>query len=340
MIQQAIKKAVDGINLSPDEARAAMEEIMSGEATPIQIAGYLTALRMKGETVDEITASAKVMREKAARVEGGTDAMDIVGTGGDCAFTFNISTVSAFVAAAAGVKIAKHGNRSVSSKCGAADLLETLGVRLDLSPQQTGKVLSDTGICFMFAQVHHSSMKYVAVPRRELGIRTIFNILGPLANPAGAEYQILGVFNEQLAQQLAQVLLNLGVKRAMIVCGSAGDTHIDELSLCGDTLVCELFEGKLHRYILRNTDFGLPSYKLEDIAGGDSAENAEITRRILAGESGAKRDMVLMNAAAALYITDKAKSLRECVEIAAQMIDSGKAAAKLEEFVRATHNFD
>ncbi len=336
MIQQAIKKAVDGVNLTAQEARAAMEEIMSGEATPVQIAGYLTSLRIKGETVDEITASAQVMREKAVRVENGTDAMDIVGTGGDCSFTFNVSTVSAFVAAAAGVKIAKHGNRSVSSKCGAADLLDALGVKLDLSPEQTGKVLNETGICFMFAQVHHKSMKYAAVPRSELGIRTIFNILGPLANPAGAELQLLGVFDEKLVETLTQVLLNLGVKRAMTVCGTAGKSRIDELSLCGENFVCELLEGKIHKYILRHSDFGLPACILEDITGGDAIANAEITRKILAGEKGPKRDTVLMNAAAALYLAEKGKSLRECVELAAFTIDSGKAAAKLEEFVQAT----
>jgi anthranilate phosphoribosyltransferase len=339
MIQQAIAKAVEGIDLSAEEARGAMNEIMSGTATPVQIAGYLTALRIKGETVDEITESARVMREKALRVEGGEDAMDIVGTGGDCAFTFNISTVSAIVAAAAGVKIAKHGNRSVSSKCGAADLLDALGVKLDLTPEQTGKVLEQTGICFMFAPVHHQSMKYAAVPRRELGIRTIFNILGPLANPACAGLQILGVYDKKLAEPLTRVLANLGVHRAFVICGETDGSSIDELSLCGETTVCELFEGKVHKYTLNNTDFGLPTCKLSDIKGGDAAENAKIARNILAGEKGPMRDTVLMNAATAIYVAGKSKSLRECVDIAAKTIDSGSAEKKLDEFVKATQSF-
>jgi anthranilate phosphoribosyltransferase len=339
MIQQAIAKAVDGVDLSTQEARGAMDEIMSGTATPIQIAGYLTALRIKGETVDEITESARVMREKALSVDGGRDALDIVGTGGGCAFTFNISTVSSIVAAAAGVKIAKHGNRSVSSKCGAADLLEALGVKLDITPEQAGKVLKDTGICFMFAQVYHKSMKYAAVPRRELGIRTIFNILGPLANPALAQLQILGVYNKELAEPLANVLSNLGVKRAMVVCGGTDGNSIDELSLCGETYVCELCDGKIDKYTLYRGDFGLPACKLSDITGGDSGTNARITRSIFAGEKGAMRDTVLVNAAAAIYIAGKAKTLREGVDIAARMIDSGKAAQKLEEFVKATNSF-
>lgn len=339
MIKQAIAKAVEGTELVPEEARGAMDEIMSGTATQSQIAGYLTAMRIKGETVGEITESARVMREKALRVDGGEDAMDIVGTGGDCAFTFNISTVSAIVAAAAGVKTAKHGNRSVSSKCGAADLLEALGVRLDLSPEQTGRVLKETGICFMFAQVHHKSMKYAAAPRRELGIRTIFNILGPLANPARAGFQILGVYDKSLVEPLAHVLSNLGVRRAMAVCGGTQGNSIDELSLCGDTYICELNEGKFKDYTINHNDFGLPACSLKDIAGGDADENARIARGILAGEKGAKRDMVLVNAAAALYIAGKAKDLRDGVDIAEKTIDSGSAAKKLDEFVRATNSF-
>lgn len=339
MIKQAIAKAVDGIDLTAEEARGAMDEIMSGTATPVQIAGYLTALRIKGETVGEITESARVMREKALFVEEGKDALDIVGTGGDCSFTFNISTVSGIVAAAAGVKIAKHGNRSVSSKCGAADLLEELGVKLDITPEQAGKVLKDTGICFMFAQVYHKSMKYAAVPRRELGIRTIFNILGPLANPARAGLQILGVYDKALVEPLASVLSNLGVSRAMVVCGGTDGSSIDELSLCGETYVCELIDGRINKYTLSNSDFGLPACKLSDITGGDAATNAQITKSILAGEKGAMRDTVLMNAAAAIYIAGKAKTLHEGVEIAAQMIDIGKAAKKLDEFVKATNSF-
>ncbi|HEX2939218.1 MAG TPA: anthranilate phosphoribosyltransferase [Ruminiclostridium sp.] len=339
MIQQAIAKLVEGTDLTVEEASGAMNEIMSGTATPVQISGYLTALRFKGETVDEITASAKVMREKALAVPGGENAMDIVGTGGDCAFTFNVSTVSSIVAAAAGVKIAKHGNRSVSSKCGAADVLDALGVKLDLTPEQTGEVLKKTGICFMFAQVHHKSMKYAAIPRKELGIRTVFNILGPLSNPAGAGLQILGVYDEKLAEPLARVLSNLGVKRAMVVCGGTDGKSIDEISLCGDTSVCEVNEGRLSKYILNNDSFGLPSCTLSDIAGGDAQENAQIARNILAGEKGPKRNIVLANAAAALYVAGKAKTLKECVKIAAETIDSGSAAKKLDEFVKATNAF-
>ena len=345
MIKEAIAKAVDGFDLTAQEAASAMDEIMTGTATPIQIAGYLTALRIKGETVDEITGSARVMREKARYVDGGADALDIVGTGGDCAFTFNISTTSAFVCAAAGVKIAKHGNRSVSSKCGAADILEALGAKLDLTPEQTGKVLEKTGICFMFAPVHHQSMKYAALPRRELGIRTVFNILGPLSNPAGAGYQLLGVYDKALAEPLARVLSNLGVKSAMVVCGQTGrcggsdENSVDELSPCGENFVCALSDGKFSTYTLRAEDFGLAPCTLADIQGGDAAANVQIVRDILAGARGPKRDTVLMNAAAALYIAGKAPTLRECTAIAASAIDSGDAQKKLEEFVKATNSF-
>lgn len=338
MIREAIARAVEGRELSAAEARGAMEEIMDGAATPAQIAGYLTALRIKGETVDEITESARVMREKALRVPGGEGAMDIVGTGGDCAFTFNVSTVSAIVAAAAGVKIAKHGNRSVSSKCGAADLLDALGARLDLTPEKTAEVLDKAGICFMFAQVHHASMKFAAGPRKELGIRTIFNILGPLANPAGATLQILGVYDSALAEPLARVLSNLGVKRAMVVCGGTDGQSIDELSLCGPTEVCELKDGRIERYTLTGDDFGLSSCSLCDIRGGDAAANADIARAILSGEKGPKRDTVVMNAAAALYIAGKAESLRDGAALAEKTIDSGAAKEKLEEFVAATRS--
>ncbi|MFO7161055.1 MAG: anthranilate phosphoribosyltransferase [[Clostridium] cellulosi] len=339
MIKEAIAKLVDGIDLTEQEACAAMDEIMSGTATPAQISGYLTALRAKGETVDEITASARVMRSKALPVPEGRDAMDIVGTGGDCAFTFNVSTVSSIVAAAAGVRIAKHGNRSVSSKCGAADVLAALGVKIDLTPEQTGEVLKRTGICFMFAQIHHKSMKYAAGPRKELGIRTVFNILGPLSNPAGASYQILGVYDEKLAEPLACVLNNLGVKRAMVVCGGTDGKSIDEISLCGETVVCELDNGKICKYILSHEDFGLPACTLASIEGGDSEENAKIARNILSGESGPKRDTVLANAAAALYLASKGSSLKECVNLAAETIDSGKAMRKLDEFVAATQAY-
>ena len=333
MIKEAIGKAIEGRELTVEEAARAMDEIMSGEATGAQIGAYLAALRMKGETPDEITGSARVMREKGEKIRADGDVMDIVGTGGDCAYTFNVSTVSSIVAAAAGLRIAKHGNRSVSSKCGSADVLEALGIRIDLSPAQVEKVLRDTGICFMFAQVFHKSMKHAAGPRKELGVRTIFNILGPLSNPAGASLQLLGVYDESLCEPLARVLGNLGVRRAMTVYGRAG---LDEISLCGETEVCELSDGRLHRYVLRPEDFGLAACTMEDLKGGDARENAAIARRILAGEKGPKRDMVLINTAAALYIAGIRGSLRECVELAAQTIDSGRAAAKLAEFAAAT----
>jgi anthranilate phosphoribosyltransferase len=338
MIKEAIAKAVGGVNLTAEEAAVTMDEIMTGTATPVQIAGYLTALRIKGETVDEITGSARVMREKALRLADGADALDIVGTGGDCAFTFNISTVSAIVCAAAGVQIAKHGNRSVSSKCGAADILEALGAKLDLTPEQAGEVLRETGISFLFAPVYHQSMKYAAVPRRELGIRTIFNILGPLANPASAGYELLGVYDTALVEPMARVLSNLGVKRAMVVCGVAEDTKIDELSPCGENYICELLDEKFSTYTLFASDFVLPACTLADIQGGDASANVQIVRDILAGATGPKRDTVLMNAAAALYIAGKAPALRECVAIAASAIDSGLAAQKLDAFIKATNN--
>jgi len=336
MIREAIGKAVLGKDLTLEEATGAMNEIMSGEATQAQIAAYLTALRIKGESIDEITASAKVMREKAEQVKVQGDVIDIVGTGGDCANTFNVSTISSLVVAAAGIKVAKHGNRSVSSKCGSADVLEALGVNIGLAPHQVQKVLEKTGICFMFAPVFHTSMKYVAAPRRDMGIRTIFNILGPLANPANANIQLLGVFDEALCEPLIRTLENLGVKRAMGVYGRVG---LDELSLCGDTFVCELNSGRINKYILSPEDFGLSRCELSDLAGGDALENAEIAKRILTGEKGAKRDMVLLNSAAALYISGADESLKNCVNIAAEMIDNGRAANKLSDFITATNIF-
>jgi len=336
MIREAIGKAVLGKDLTLEEATGAMNEIMSGEATQAQIAAYLTALRIKGESIDEITASAKVMREKAEQVKVQGDVIDIVGTGGDCANTFNVSTISSLVVAAAGIKVAKHGNRSVSSKCGSADVLEALGVNIGLAPHQVQKVLEKTGICFMFAPVFHTSMKYVAAPRRDMGIRTIFNILGPLANPANANIQLLGVFDEALCEPLVRTLENLGVKRAMGVYGRVG---LDELSLCGDTFVCELKSGRVNKYMLSPEDFGLSRCELSDLAGGDALENAEIAKRILTGEKGAKRDMVLLNSAAALYISGADESLKNCVNIAAEMIDNGRAANKLSDFITATNIF-
>ena len=336
MMKEYINKVMEGKNLTTKEAAAAMDIIMSGNATPAQIGSYLTALRMKGETIEEITGCAKSMREKCSQLVGKGDLMDIVGTGGDCTNTFNVSTVSSFVVAAGGVKVAKHGNRSVSSKCGSADVLEALGVKLDITKEQNEAVLEETGICFMFAPIYHSAMKYVAAPRRELGARTIFNILGPLANPAYANLQVMGVYSEELVDSMAQVLSNLGVKRAMVVHGIDG---VDEVSICGKTKVCEVRNGKLKSYTINPEELGLSTAQPEDIKGGLAEENKEIALSILKGEKGAKRDMVLINSAVALYTALDDKSLKECVQMAADLIDSGKALDKMQEFIKATQRF-
>ena len=336
MMKEYINKVMEGKNLTTKEAAAAMDIIMSGNATPAQIGSYLTALRMKGETIEEITGCAKSMREKCSQLVGKGDLMDIVGTGGDCTNTFNVSTVSSFVVAAGGVKVAKHGNRSVSSKCGSADVLEALGVKLDITKQQNQAVLEETGMCFMFAPIYHSAMKYVAAPRRELGARTIFNILGPLANPAYANLQVMGVYSEELVDSMAQVLSNLGVKRAMVVHGIDG---VDEVSICGKTKVCEVRNGKLKSYTINPEELGLSTAQPEDIKGGLAEENKEIVLSILKGEKGAKRDMVLINSAVALYTALDDKSLKECVQMAADLIDSGKALDKMQEFIKATQRF-
>ncbi len=335
-MKEYINKVIEGKNLTTEEAAAAMDIIMSGEATPAQIGSYLTALRMKGETIEEITGCAKGMREKCLQFVGKGDLMDIVGTGGDCTNTFNVSTVSSFVVAAGGVKVAKHGNRSVSSKCGSADVLEALGVKLDITKEQNEAVLEETGMCFMFAPVYHSAMKYVAAPRRELGTRTIFNILGPLANPAYANLQVMGVYSDQLVDSMAQVLSNLGVKRAMVVHGEDG---VDEVSICGKTKVCEVRDGKVKSYTIDPEELGLSTAQPEDIKGGLAEENKEIALSILKGEKGAKRDMVLINSAVALYTAFDNKSLKECVQMAADLIDSGKALDKMQEFIKATQRF-
>lgn len=337
MIEMYIKKVIEGENLSTEEAAYAMDMIMSGEATSAQIGSYLTALRMKGETIEEITGCAKGMREKCVQLIGKGELMDIVGTGGDCTNTFNVSTVSAFVVAAAGIRVAKHGNRSVSSKCGSADVLEALGVKLDLTKEQNEKVLEETGMCFMFAPVYHSAMKYVAGPRKELGVRTIFNILGPLANPAYASLQIMGVYSDELVEPMAKVLSNLGVKRAMVVHGSDG---VDEVSICGTTKVCEVKNGQLKTYTISPEELGLSLAKPEDIKGGLADENKDIALSILQGKKDAKRDMVLINSAVAIYTATEARSLKECVDLAREMIDSGKALDKLNAFVAATKAFE
>jgi anthranilate phosphoribosyltransferase len=334
MIQEAIRQAIDKKDLSFEAANASMREIMQGEATPAQIAAFLTALRMKGESIDEITACASVMRECCTQLPHDMEVLEIVGTGGDEAYTFNISTVSAFVIAAAGVPVAKHGNRSVSSKCGAADLFEALGARLDLTAEQSAKILADIGLCFMFAPGYHASMKHAAPVRREMGTRTIFNILGPLSNPAAATIQLLGVYDEKLIDPLANTLKNLGVKRAMVVHGNDG---LDEISLTATTQVCEVNGDTFTHYELDPRDYGFNLCKPEDLVGGDASQNADITRAILSGNKGPKRDVILLNAGACLYMAGKADSFADGIKLAAQTIDSGEAIKKMEAFVRATN---
>lgn len=333
MIQQAIHEVINGRNLDYATARATMEEMMDGTATEIEMATLLTALRMKGETITEITACAEVMREKGAHIDPKGAVMEIVGTGGDEVGSFNISTTSAFVTAAGGVPVAKHGNRSVSSKSGAADVLEELGVAINLSPEQNEKVLAETGICFLFAQGYHKSMKNVAPVRKGMRERTLFNILGPLSNPARATMQLLGVYDEALVMPMAQVLSNLGVTRGLVVCGGG----MDEASLIGVNKACEIRDGFLKPYDFTPADVGLETCTIADLRGGSPKENAQITRDVLSGkERGAKRDEILLNAGIALYLGVDGIDMREGIRRAAELIDSGAALAKLEAFVRAT----
>lgn len=334
MIQQAIHDVTEHKDLDFETAKQVMGEIMNGEATQAQMASFLTGLRMKGESIDEITACAAVMREKALKLKPDFDVIDIVGTGGDEVGTFNISTTSAFVVAAGGVPVAKHGNRSVSSKSGAADVLEHLGANLSLTVEQSERILNDTQMCFMFAQSYHSSMKYAAPVRKELAIRTIFNILGPLSNPAGATMQLLGVYDRDLVEPLAKVLSNLGVTRGLVVCGLDG---LDEATVTGPTHVCEIRFGKLTAYDITPEEFGLNRYDLADLIGGSPEENAQITRDILSGRlKGAKRDIVILNSALSLYLGIDDCTIAECIQKASDLIDSGMAERKLEEFVNAT----
>jgi len=331
MINQAIHTLCTGGDLTLGAAREVMLQMMEGGATDAQMGSFLTAMRLKGETIEEITACAEVMREKCLKLTPQTDVLDIVGTGGDEMFSFNISTISAFVAAAGGVPVAKHGNRSISSKCGSADLLEALGVNINLTAAQSEKILGEIGMCFMLAQVYHSAMKHVAHVRKELGVRTIFNILGPLANPAGANLQLLGVYDENLVEPLANVLANLGVKRAMVVHGHDG---MDEITLTGASTICEVADGRLNSYFVTPEQFGLTRCRPEELVGGDPGENAEIARRILSGEKGPKRDTVVLNAACCLYMGMNRITMRECVRLAQELIDSGLAMRKLEEFAK------
>ena len=337
MIKEAIIKIVNKEDLSFDEAYTVMNEIMNGETTPTQNAAFLAALSTKSakaETTGEIAGCAKAMREHATPLDTDFDLFEIVGTGGDNAGSFNISTTSAIVAAAGGMKVSKHGNRAASSKCGTADCLEALGVNIDEDPDKCRELLEKVGICFFFAQKYHNSMKYVGAIRKELGFRTVFNILGPLTNPAHPKRQLLGVYDEYLIEPLAKVLMELGVKRGMVVYGM---DKLDEISLSAPTKVCEIKDGSLHTYEIKPEDFGLSRCKKEDLAGGDPKENAAITLSILNGEKGAKRDAVLLNAGAALYIGEKAKSMQEGINLAARLIDSKKALKVLEDFIKVSN---
>ncbi|MDO5391206.1 MAG: anthranilate phosphoribosyltransferase [Eubacteriales bacterium] len=335
MIKEAIYQLINGNDLTYEQAREVMEEMMTGTATQAQMGGFLTALRMQGETIDEITAFATVMREKGIKIEPEREVIDIVGTGGDEVGTFNISTTSAFVVAAGGVPVAKHGNRSVSSKSGAADVLERLGANLNLTAEQNERVLNACDVCFLFAQKYHSSMKYAAPVRKELGVRTVFNILGPLSNPAAATMQLLGVYDKKLAKPLAQVLSNLGVTRGVAVCGEDG---LDEITLTGETDVHEIRFGEITSYSITPEQFGLRRCALEELVGGTPEENAQIARDILTGkERGPKREIVVMNAGMSLYLGKDGISLEEGIQMAQDILDSGKAYEKLQEFVKLTN---
>jgi anthranilate phosphoribosyltransferase len=334
MIQEAIHKVINRQDLTYDEAENVMKEIMTGEASQVQMATFLTALRMKGETITEITACAQGMRSVGTHIQPEKEVLEIVGTGGDEVGTFNISTTSAFVIAAAGIPVAKHGNRSVSSKSGAADILEKLGVNLMLDEDKAEQVLKDTDMVFLFAQKYHASMKNVGPVRAQMKERTVFNILGPLTNPANASRQLLGVYSKDLVEKLAEVLSNLGVTRGLSVCGSDG---LDEITVTGPTHCCEIKDGKLNSFDISPEQFGLGTYELKEIIGGTPEENAEITKNILSGkEKGAKRDIVLMNAGLGIYVGRDDISMEDAVKLAAEMIDSGKAYKKMEEFVQAT----
>ena len=335
MIKEAIIALAKKQDLTYEQAEKVMDEIMSGEASQIQMASYLTALALKGETIDEITASAAAMRAHGTKLLHDMDVLEIVGTGGDGSNSFNISTTSSLVIAAGGVPVAKHGNRAASSKSGAADVLEALGVKITLEPEESLALLKNINICFLFAQKYHTAMKYVAPVRKELGIRTVFNILGPLSNPAGANMELMGVYDELLVEPLAQVMANLGVKRGMVVFGKE---KLDEISACGPTVVCEIKNGGFTSYEITPEKFGYAAGKTEELTGGTPQENAEITKAILNGtEKGTRRNAVCMNAGAALYIAGKTETLEEGVRMAERLIDSGAAMKKLDEFIEKSN---
>lgn len=335
MIKEAISQLSKKQNLSSEIMEQVMDEIMNNEATEAQKAAFLTALAMKGETIDEITAAARVMRKHCEKFLNDRDVLEIVGTGGDGSNSFNISTAASIVTSAAGVPVAKHGNRAASSKCGTADCLEALGVKIDISPEKSSQLLNDINICFLFAQKYHTAMRFVGGVRREMGIRTLFNILGPLANPAGASMQLLGVYSADLVEPLARVLSNLGVKSAMVV---YGEDSIDEISMSAPTKVCEFRNGKdFKTYEITPEQFGFKRCQKSDLVGGTPKENAQILRDILDGKKGAKRDAVLLNAGAAIYVAGMADDIDTGIGIAKDMIDNGKAKAQLERFIEQSN---
>jgi len=335
MIKEAIIKLTNKQDLTYDEAEAVMLEIMSGEASDVQISSYLTALAMKGETIDEITASAVGMRAKGIHLLHEMDVLEIVGTGGDKANSFNISTTASVVIAAGGVPVAKHGNRAASSKCGAADVLEALGVKISLSPEKCLELIKKINICFLFAQTYHTAMRFVGPVRKELGIRTIFNILGPLSNPAGANMELMGVYDESIVEPLARVLNNLGVTSGMVV---YGQDKLDEISMSAPTTVCEIRNGQYTSYVLTPEQFGYERCAKEELVGGTPEENAAITRAILNGtDRGPKRQAVCLNAGGALYIAGKAATIEEGVRMAEKLIDDGSANKVLEQFIELSN---
>lgn len=334
MIKEAIAALVNKEDLSYRTAKSVMDEIMGGQTSEIQMSAYLTALAIKGETIDEITGSAEGMRAHCIKLLHDMDVLEIVGTGGDRSNSFNISTTSALVISAGGVPVAKHGNRAASSKCGAADVLESLGVKITIPPEKSTEILNKINICFLFAQNYHIAMKYVAPVRKALGIRTVFNILGPLTNPAGANMQVMGVYDETLVEPLAHVLANLGVKRAMVV---YGQDVLDEISMSAPTTVCEVRDGNYKSYVIEPQQFGFELCRKMDLTGGTPSENAAITRSILDGSKGPKRNAVVMNAGAGLYVADKAGTLEEGMRLAEQLIDSGAARSRLEEFIKLSN---
>lgn len=337
MIKEAILKLSKKENLNYEEAKEVMNEIMSGKATAVQMSSYLTALSMKGETIEEITGSAAGMRANCIKLLHNMEVLEIVGTGGDNSNSFNISTASAIVIAAGGVAVAKHGNRAASSKCGAADVLEELGININISPEKSCEILSKINICFLFAQNYHIAMKYVAPVRKELGIRTVFNILGPLSNPAGANIELMGVYDESLIEPLAKVMQNLGVKRGMVVYGT---DKIDEISMSSETKVCEILDKEnLKSYTISPKDFGYDFCDKKELEGGSVKENAEIIRNIFnLKDNGAKRKAVCMNAGAGFYIAKKVKNIKEGVQMAENLIDEKKAFEKLEDFIKESNS--